>query len=111
MLRAARPRGLAVIEDIDFAGYFCHPPSSGFDAYVRLYREAARRQGADADIVVFDPATISDRSTFQNPMEPSVGVRYLVVGGTVVVDEGKIVPDVFPGRALLGPGKRTAMHD
>ena len=38
-------------------------------------------------------------------MEPSVGVRYLVVGGTVVVDEGKIVPDVFPGRAILGPGK------
>ena len=34
-----------------------------------------------------------------------MGVRYLVVGGTVVVDEGKIVPDVFPGRALLGPGK------
>jgi len=39
-------------------------------------------------------------------MEPSVGVLYLVVGGTVVVDEGKIVPDVFPDRALLGTGKR-----
>jgi len=44
-------------------------------------------------------------------MEPSVGVHYLVVGGTVVVDEGKIVPDVFPGQALLGPGKRSASHD
>ncbi len=64
------------------------------------------QEGADADIVVFDPATISDRSTFAKPMEPSVGVRYLVVGGTIVVDEGKIVPDVFPGRALLGAGKR-----
>jgi len=69
-------------------------------------REKGRLQeGADADIVVFDAATISDRSTFENPMEPSVGVRYLVVGGIVVVDEGKIVPDVFPGRAILGPGK------
>jgi len=64
------------------------------------------QEGADADIVVFDPATISDQSTFAKPMEPSVGVRYLVVGGTIVVDEGKIVPDVFPGRALLGAGKR-----
>src|SRR5438552_1019915 len=64
------------------------------------------QEGADADIVVFDAGTISDRSTFQKPMESSVGVRYLVVGGTVVVDEGKIVPDVFPGRALLGPGRR-----
>ena len=64
------------------------------------------QEGADADIVVFDAATITDRSTFAKPMEPSVGVRYLVVDGTIVVDEGKIVPDVFPGRALLGPGKR-----
>jgi hypothetical protein len=39
-------------------------------------------------------------------MEPSVGVRYLVVGGALVVDEGKIVPDVFPGRALVGPVTR-----
>jgi len=64
------------------------------------------QEGADADIVVFDAATITDRSTFAKPMEPSVGVRYLVVSGTLVVDEGKIVPDVFPGRALLGAGKR-----
>lgn len=64
------------------------------------------QEGADADVVVFDAATISDRATFKTPMEPSVGVRYLVVGGTLVVDEGKIVPDVFPGRALVGPGKR-----
>ncbi len=70
-------------------------------------RQKGRMQeGADADIVVFDAATISDRSTFTKPMEPSVGVRYLVVGGTIVVDEGKIVPGVFPGRALRGPGKR-----
>jgi hypothetical protein len=68
-------------------------------------RKGRLQEGCDADIVVFDAATISDRSTFEKPMEPSVGVRYLVVGGTLVVDEGKIVPDVFPGRALLGPGK------
>jgi len=64
------------------------------------------QEGADADIVMFDAATIADRSTFVKPMEPSVRVRYLVVGGTIVVVEGKIVPDVFPGRALLGAGKR-----
>ena len=68
-------------------------------------------EGADADIVVFDAATISDRATFEKPMEPSTGVRYLVVAGTVLVDEGKIVPNVFPGRALLGPGKHSAWHE
>jgi len=69
------------------------------------------QEGADADIVVFDAQAISDRSTFEKPMEPSIGVRTLVVGGTVVVDEGKIVPNIFPGRALPGPGKRSAMKN
>jgi len=63
------------------------------------------QEGADADIVVFDPHTISDRSSYQKPMEPSIGVRYLLVGGTAVVREGKVVSDAFPGQALVGPGK------
>ena len=62
------------------------------------------QEGADADVVVFDPQTIADRSTFQKPMEPSVGVRYLLVGGVAVIDDGKIVPGALPGRALRGPG-------
>ncbi|HKV82208.1 MAG TPA: amidohydrolase family protein [Candidatus Sulfotelmatobacter sp.] len=66
------------------------------------------QEGADADIVVFDPATISDRSTFEKPMEPSVGVHELLVGGTLVIDDGKLVPDVYPGRAIVGPGTETS---
>jgi len=62
------------------------------------------QEGADAGVVVFDPATTSDRATFEKPMEPSVGVRYLLVAGTLVIDEGTLVPGAFPGRALLGPG-------
>jgi N-acyl-D-aspartate/D-glutamate deacylase len=69
------------------------------------------QEGADADIVVFDAGMINDRSTFEKPMEPSVGVRYLTVGGTLVVDDGRIVPDAFPGRALLGTGKPLASRD
>jgi N-acyl-D-aspartate/D-glutamate deacylase len=60
------------------------------------------QEAADADIVVFDANTISDRATFQKPMEPSMGVHYLLVDGTVVVDGGKIMPNVFPGHAMLG---------
>ena len=63
------------------------------------------QQGADADIVVFDEKTIADRSTFQKPMEASVGVYYLLVGGTLVIDDSKMVTDVFPGKAMRGPGK------
>ncbi|HVN18619.1 MAG TPA: amidohydrolase family protein, partial [Dongiaceae bacterium] len=63
------------------------------------------QEGADADIVVFDPQTISDRATFEKPMEPSVGVRELVVGGTLVIENGKMATDIYPGRAILGSGK------
>jgi hypothetical protein len=72
------------------------------------HRKGRLQEGADADIVIFDPQTISDRSTFEKPMEPSVGVHYLLVAGTPLIDEGKLVPDVFPGRALVGPGKPAA---
>jgi N-acyl-D-aspartate/D-glutamate deacylase len=71
-------------------------------------RKGRLQEGADADIVVFDPQTIADRSTFEKPMEPSVGVHYLLVGGTPVIDEGKLVSGVFPGRALVGPEKAKA---
>ena len=69
------------------------------------HQKGRLQEGADADIVVFDAAKISDRSTYAKPMEPSVGVRYLLVGGTILISEARIVPDVFPGRALRGPGK------
>ena len=72
------------------------------------HQKGRLQEGADADIVVFDPQTISDRSTFAKPMELSVGVHFLTVGGTLLIDDGKIVADVFPGHAILGPGKQTA---
>ncbi len=63
------------------------------------------QEGAAADIVVFDPQTVADRATYQAPMEASTGMQYVIVGGTVLIDQGKMVPDVFPGKALVGLGK------
>jgi N-acyl-D-aspartate/D-glutamate deacylase len=73
------------------------------------YHKGRLQEGADADIVIFDPQTIADRSTFEKPMEPSVGVHYLLVAGTPVIDDEKLVENVFPGQALVGPGK-NAVH-
>ena len=47
---AIRPGGRLVIEDVDFSGHFCHPPSDAFARYVELYRQAARSRKADADL-------------------------------------------------------------
>jgi len=59
------------------------------------------QEGADADVVIFDPQTVTDRATYQHPMEPSVGVEYLLVGGAVLVEKGKLLEGVFPGKAVL----------
>jgi N-acyl-D-aspartate/D-glutamate deacylase len=64
------------------------------------------QEGADADMVVFDAQTVTDRATYKSPMEPSSGMQFVIVGGTILIDQGKLVPDTFPGKALLGPGKR-----
>ena len=97
-------RGKGTVTLMDAIRKISFMPAEMLERSTPAARQKGRLQeGCDADVVVFDAATISDRSTFEKPMEPSVGVRYLVVGGTVVVDEGKIVPDVFPGRAILGP--------
>ncbi|MDP9181703.1 MAG: amidohydrolase family protein, partial [Actinomycetota bacterium] len=56
--------------------------------------------GADADIVVLDPRTITDTATYLAPTTPSVGVRHLLVSGTPVIRDGELVLDAYPGQPL-----------
>jgi N-acyl-D-aspartate/D-glutamate deacylase len=56
--------------------------------------------GADADVVVIDPAVYTDRATYTEPTVPSLGVRHLLVNGTAVVRDGALVADALPGRPL-----------
>ncbi|MFD7894537.1 amidohydrolase family protein [Streptomyces sp. NPDC059743] len=58
--------------------------------------------GADADIVVIDPAAITDAATYADPTRPSVGVRHLLVAGVPVVSAGELRTDAFPGQPLRG---------
>ena len=65
-------------------------------------RKGRLQAGADADVVVFDPATVTDHATYAAPRAPSTGMQYVVVDGTVLVDHGQIVDGVYPGQAILG---------
>jgi N-acyl-D-aspartate/D-glutamate deacylase len=72
--------------------------------------EAARRKGrvqpgADADIVAFDPQRFEDRATYTHSELPSVGARYVLVAGTVVVDDGHVVDGVSPGRPITADAR------
>ena len=57
-----------------------------------------------ADVVVFDPATVADHATFENPRQYATGVKDVFVNGTQVLKEGEHT-GAKPGRALWGPGK------
>jgi dihydroorotase len=76
-------------------------PARRLEAYVPAMLAKGRLQiGADADITIFDADTIIDRSTYTNPTIPSDGIEFVLVNGVLVVDEGELVPDTRPGRAI-----------
>jgi N-acyl-D-amino-acid deacylase len=64
------------------------------------------KKGMFADVVVFDPATIADRATFEKPHQYAVGVKHVFVNGVHVIKDGEHT-GAKPGRALWGPGKMT----
>jgi N-acyl-D-aspartate/D-glutamate deacylase len=70
------------------------------DRVPSMRRKGRVQPGADADIVVFDPATVSDRASYARSTRPSAGIRYVLVNGTFVVRDAGIVADARPGRPV-----------
>jgi N-acyl-D-amino-acid deacylase len=73
-------------------------------ANLGLKRRGLLKPGMFADVVVFDPSTIADRATYENPHVYAVGVRHVFVNGVQVVKDGEHT-GAKPGRALWGPGR------
>ena len=70
---------------------------------MRLADRGVLKAGMWADVVVFDPATITDRATFENPNQLSVGMEYVLVNGVPVIDGGKPT-NALPGKVIRGAG-------
>ncbi len=76
-------------------------PAQRLERRVPAMRNKGRiRVGADADLTIFDPRSISDKATFQEPAKYAEGVRFVVVNGVLVVKDGKLETGVYPGRAV-----------
>jgi len=78
-------------------------PAQRLEAQVPAMRQKGRLQvGADADITIFDPATVIDRSTYREPSLPPVGIQHVLVNGVSVVANGRAIDGVTPGQAVRG---------
>jgi dihydroorotase/N-acyl-D-amino-acid deacylase len=70
---------------------------------LRLTDRGVLKQGLWADVVIFDPATIRDLATFDNPNQLSEGMEYVLVNGVPVIDHAKMT-GALPGKVLRGEG-------
>lgn len=79
-------------------------PARRLERFVPQMRAKGRiNVGADADITIFDPTQVIDRATYENPAQYSEGFVHVLVNGTFVVRNGKLVEGVAPGRAIRRP--------
>jgi N-acyl-D-aspartate/D-glutamate deacylase len=65
-----------------------------------MARKGRLQEGMDADITVFDPATVQERATYAEPDQRSAGIPYVIVNGVAVIEDGQEVPGAAPGRWL-----------
>jgi dihydroorotase len=76
-------------------------PARRLEERVPAMKRKGRVQiGSDADLVIFDPATVIDRATYKDPAVPSAGIVHVLVRGTRVVRDGQLVPGANAGRPI-----------
>ena len=79
-------------------------PAQRLERRVPSMRNKGRiKVGADADLTIFDPQRIIDKSTFQEPAKYSEGIRFVLVNGIVIVKDGQLQSGVYPGRPIRAP--------
>jgi len=71
----------------------------------QMARKGRVQAGSDADLVVFDPATVTDNSTMQQGGLPSTGIPFVVVNGTIVVKGSEVLQGVYPGQPIYGSAR------
>jgi dihydroorotase-like cyclic amidohydrolase len=83
-------------------------PAQRLERRVPAMKDKGRlRVGADADITIFDAATVLDRSTYREPSLAPIGIKHVIVNGVSVVSNGQAVEGVAPGKPVRAPLDRS----
>ncbi|MFK8021655.1 MAG: amidohydrolase family protein [Pseudomonadales bacterium] len=81
--------------------------ASSLENEIPAFKRKGRVQvGADADLIMFSLDDISVRATLQNPLPHSLGMRYVIVAGVPIIEEGELNTDAFPGQAVRRPSQQ-----
>jgi N-acyl-D-aspartate/D-glutamate deacylase len=79
-------------------------PAQRLERRAPKFKDKGRiRVGADADITVFDASRVIDKATYEEPLEHSEGIQFVLVNGVPVVKDGQPVNGIYPGRAARAP--------
>jgi dihydroorotase len=79
-------------------------PAQRLEKRAPTFKDKGRiRVGADADITIFDPGRVIDKATFEEPLQYSEGIPFVLVNGVLVVKNSQLVEGVHPGRAARAP--------
>ena len=79
-------------------------PAQILEKSTPMMKKKGRLQaGMDADLIVFDPETVADRATFENPTQTAAGMKYVIVNGTFLIRDEQLDTEAFPGRPVRRP--------
>lgn len=102
VLRLAREHDIPLMQVLGSMTYL--PAKHLGDTGLTAMQERGRvQEKMIADLVIFDPDTVTDNATYEQGTRPSTGIEYVLVGGQVTVDKGRVRPDVFAGQPIRFP--------
>jgi hypothetical protein len=109
-LRIARESNIPLMHILATFSYY---PAKYLGATgLKAMQERGRMQeGMIADITILDPDTVQDNATYADGTLPTTGIPYVLVNGTIVVKDSRVLPDVYPGQPIRFPVEEKGRHE
>lgn len=101
-LRIAREEGISLMHVLATFSYN-HAKYLGATGLKAMQERGRMQEGMIADITIFDPQTVTDNSTYEAGWKPTTGISYVIVNGALVVEDERVLPEVFAGQPIRFP--------